>query len=221
MSGNAGSGVRGGAGEVAGRAAGVAIGVALGDLILSRRQRRLAAEAVGHFGAGENLAAPIGFCSRGGRPILISGTALMAVSLLAAICLAPFSDGVASAVGFGGMGAGWLVIVASLPFATNYVVVLTDRRLLLFRTTGIFKQRVREIWIGVPRSDVSMNIRGRIDGAALSFGFAPATGIAPIRLDVYRNGAGVQYAHAIQRALATPVVDDRADMRRANVVGSS
>jgi hypothetical protein len=202
MSGNPSSGVSGGAGE----AAGVAIGVALGDLILSRRQRRLATEAVGHFGEGENLAAPIGFCSSGGRSILISGTALMAVSVIAAICLAPFSDGLASAVGFGGMGAGWLVIVASLPFATNYVVVLTDQRLLLFRTTGIFKQRVREIWIGVPRSSVSMNIRGRIEGAALSFGFAPATGIAPIRLDVYRNGAGVQYARAIQRALTTPAI---------------
>jgi hypothetical protein len=221
MSGNKGSGFSGGAGEVAGRAAGAAIGVALGDLILSRRQRRLAAEAVGHFGEAEKLAAPIGFCSRGGRPLLISGTALMAVSLVAAICLAPFSDGVASAVGFGGMGAGWLVIVASLPFATNYVIVLTDRRLLLFRTTGIFRQRVREIWTGMPRSDVSMNIRGRIDGAALTFRFAPATGIAPIRLDVYRNGAGVQYAQAIERALTTPVADARASMPRADVVGSS
>jgi hypothetical protein len=217
MSGNSSRGVSGGAGE----AAGVAIGVALGSVILSRRQRRLAAEAVGHFGEGENLAAPIGFCSRGGRPILISGTALMAVSLVAAICLAPFSDGLASAVGFGGMGGGWLVIVASLPFATNYVVVLTDRRLLLFRTTGIFKQRVREIWIGVPRSDVSMNIRGRIDGAALSFGFAPAAGIAPIRLDVYRNGAGLQYAQAIQRTLTAPVPDAGANMPPANAVGGS
>ena len=221
MSGNSSSGVSGRAGEAAGTAAGVAIGVALGDLMLSRRQRRLAAEAAGHFGEGENLAAPIGFCSRGGRPILISGTALMAVSLVAAICLARFSDGLASAVGFGGMGAGWLMIVASLPFATNYVVVLTDRRLLLFRATGIFKQHVREIWIGVPRSDVSMNIRVRIDGAALSFGFAPATGIAPIRLDVYRNGAGLQYAQAIQRALTTSVPDDGANMPPANVVGGS
>lgn len=221
MSGNTGSDFSGGAGEVAGRAAGVAIGVALGDLILSRRQRRLATEAAGHFGAGENLAAPIGFCSRGGRPMLISGTALMAVSLVAAICLAPFSDGVASAVGFGGMGAGWLVIVASLPFATNYLVVLTDRRLLLFRATGIFRQRVRDIWTGVPRSEVSVNIRGRIDGAALRFGFAPATGLAPIQLDVYRNGAGVQYARAIQRALTTPVADDLADMPRANSAGGS
>ncbi len=221
MSGNTGSGFSGGAGEAAGRAAGMAIGLALSDLILSRKQRRLAEEAMGHFGAGENLAAPIGFCSRGGRPILISGTALMAVSLVAAICLAPFSDGVASAVGFGGMGAGWLVIVASLPFATNYVVVLTDRRLLLFRAAGIFKQRVGEIWTGVPRSDVAMDIRGRIDGAALSFSFAPGTGIAQIRMDVYRNGAGVQYAQAIHRAMTTPVPDDRTSLSPANVAGGS
>ena len=215
MSGNTGSGV----GEAAGRAAGVAIGVALSDLILSRRQRRLAAEAAGHFDEGENLAAPIGFCSRGGRPILISGTALMAVSLVAAICLAPFNDGLANAVGFGGMGGGWLVIVASLPFATNYLVVLTDRRLLVFRASGIFKQRVQKIWIGVPRSDVFMNIRVRIDGAALSFGFTPATNIAPIRLDVYRNGAGVQYIKAIQRALTTPVPDNGARIFPTSVVG--
>jgi hypothetical protein len=137
MSGNSSSGVSGGGGG----AVGTAIGVALAGLILSRRQRRLAAEAVGHFGEGENLAAPIGFCSRGGRVFLLSGTALMALSLVAAMCVAAFSDGLASAVGFRGMGAGWLVMMAAVPLATNYLVVLTDRRLLLFRTTGTFKQR--------------------------------------------------------------------------------
>jgi hypothetical protein len=70
----------------------------------------------------------------------------------------------------------------------------------LFRT-GNFKQHAREIWIGVPRTEVSMNLRKRIDGAALRFGFAPATGIAPIRLDVYRNAAGVQYAPVIVSCL--------------------
>jgi hypothetical protein len=205
VNGNSGRGIGTAAGEAAGTVAGVAIGVALGDLILNRRQRRLAIEAMDHFGEGEKLAAPIGFCSRGGRPMLIGGAALMALSLVAAICVSRFSTGgLADAVGWGGMGAGLLVIWAALPFAKNYVVVLTDRRLLLFRT-GNFKPHAREIWIGVPRTEVSMNIRNRIDGAALRFGFAPATGIAPIRLDVYRNGAGMQYAQAIQHALTTPV----------------
>jgi hypothetical protein len=185
--------------------AGVAIGVALGDLILNRRQRRLAAEAMDHFGEGEQLAAPIGFCSRGGRRMLIGGAALMVLSLVAAICISRFSTGgLADAVGWGGMGAGLLVIFAALPFAKNYVVVLTDRRVLLFRT-GNFRQHAREIWIGVPRAEVSMSVRNRIDGAALRFGFAHATGIAPVQLDVYRNGAGVQYVQAIQHALTTPV----------------
>ena len=215
MSGNSNSGISGGAGEAAGTAAGVAIGVALGGLILSGRQRRLAAEAGGHFGEGEKLAAPIGFCSRGGRAMLMSGAALIALAMVAGLCVAAFSDSLAGAVFFGGAAAGWLVMMASVPFATNYLVVLTDRRLLLFRAAGIFKQRVREIWIGVPRSEVSMNIRGRIDGAALSFGFAPATGIAPVRLDVYRAGAGVQYAQAIQGALTTSATGEGTSMSSA------
>jgi len=211
MSGNSSSGISGGAG--------VAIGVALGGLILSRRQRRLAAEAAGHFGEGEKLAAPIGFCSHGGRAILISGAAVMAVSMVAGLCVAAFSDGLAGAVFFGGAAAGWLVMMASLPFATNYLVVLTDRRLLLFRAAGTFKQHVREIWISVPGGEVSMHIRSRLDGAALSFGFAPATGIAPIRLDVYRTGAGVQYAQAIQDALTTRATSEGTSMSSATAAG--
>jgi hypothetical protein len=143
----------------------------------------------------------------------------MALAMVAGLCVAAFSDSLAGAVFFGGAAAGWLVMMASLPFATNYLVVLTDRRLLLFRAAGIFKQRVREIWIGVPRSEVSMNIRGQFDGAALSFGFAPATGIAPIRLDVYRTGAGVQYARAIQGTLTTPATGDGTSMSSAKAAG--
>jgi hypothetical protein len=105
------------------------------------------------------------------------------------------------------MGVGWLIIMASVPLAKNYAIVLTDQRLLLFRTKGLFKQRLRKIKISVPRSQVSMNIRGRVDGAAVSFSFAPATGIPPISLDAYQNGGAVTYARAIQEALITEPTD--------------
>jgi hypothetical protein len=39
---------------------------------------------VGYFGHGEKLAAPIAFCSRGGRVVAMSGPGLMALAVIAA-----------------------------------------------------------------------------------------------------------------------------------------
>jgi hypothetical protein len=200
MSGNSDSGI----GEAGGAVVGVAVGAVMAGVIYTRRQRRLAREAARFFDPGEQLAAPIGYCSRGGRRLLLAGlgTFLLAIPV-GLVCSVTHNDALTGAVFFGGMGVGLLIMVASVPLAKNYAIVLTDRRLLLFRTKGLFKQRLRKIEIGVPRSQASMNIRGRVDGAAVNFSFAPATGIPPVSLDAYQNAAAVTYARAIQEALTT------------------
>jgi hypothetical protein len=85
--------------------------------------------------------------------------------------------------------------------AKFHAIVLTDRRLLLFRAKGRIRPRLREIRVAVPRSQVSVSIRGQLDGVAVSLSFAPATGIPPVLL----NGATAADARAIQEALATGV----------------
>ena len=105
------------------------------------------------------------------------------------------------AVFFGGMSAGLLVIWTSVAMAKYYAIALTDRRLLLFRAKGKIRPRLREMQMGVPRSQVSMSVRGQLDGLAVSLSFAPATGIPPVLL----NGATAADARAIQEALATGV----------------
>jgi hypothetical protein len=193
-----------GPGDAAGAAGGAVIGTILGNAMLRRRQRRLAREAVRYLGPGEKLAAPIPYCHQGARRVQTVGLAIFALALLAGlICSAITSNGgLIGAVFFGGMGAGVLLMMVSAALATNYAMVLTDRRLLLFRTKGQLRLRLREIQIGVPRGQVSMSTQMRFDGAAVNLTFAPATGIPPVSLDRASPGACVK---AVQAALTARI----------------
>ena len=201
---NGGSGF--GFGDAAGAAGGAVIGTILGNAMLRRRQRRLAREAVRYLGPGEKLAAPIPYCHQGARRVQTVGLAIFALALLAGlICSAITSNGgLIGAVFFGGMWAGLLVLIVAAALATNYAMVLTDRRLLLFRTKGQLRLRLREIQIGVPRGQVSMSTQTRFDGAAVNLTFAPATGIPPISLDRASPGACVKAIQATLIAGVTP-----------------
>jgi hypothetical protein len=197
-----------GLGDVTGAAGGVAIGTVWANVMLNRRQRRLAREAAGYFGPGEKLAAPIPYCSQGGRRVLATGAAMFVLAITATmVCAATtHNGGLIGAVFFGGTCAALLVIMAAACLAKNYSIVLTDQRLLLFRTKGRIRQRLREIQIGVPRGQVSMGTQMRLDGAAVSLRFAPATGLPPICLNGASPGACVM---AVQEALGaelTPAV---------------
>ena len=191
-----------GIGEAGATAGGAVIGTILGNAINTRRQHRLAREAVRYLSPGEKMAARIPLCYQGGRRVLLTGAAIFVLAIIAGmVCAATHNGGLTDAVFFGGTGAGLLLIWISVAIAKYYAIVLTDRRLLLFRAKGRIRPRLREMQIAVPRSQVSMNIGGRIDGAEVSLSFAPATGIPPVLL----NGATAADARAIQEALATGV----------------
>jgi hypothetical protein len=150
--------------------AGAVIGTTLGNVILSRRQRRLASEATRYSGPGENLAAPIPYCHQGGRRVQATGVTIFVLAIVVGlVCAATtHNGGLTGAVFFGGMCTGLLVIWAAVILAKNYAIVWTDRRLLLFRMKGRIRQRLREVEVAVPRGQVSMSARMRIDGPAVS-----------------------------------------------------
>ena len=207
MSGGSGFGF----GDAAGTAGGVVIGTIVGNVMLRRRQRRLAREAARNFGPGEKLAAPIPYCYQGGRRVLAVGVAILALAFVAGmICAAATrNDGLIGAVFFGGMSAGVLVIWAAVVLAKGYAIVLTSRRLLLFRTKGRIRQRLRKIQIDVPRGQVSMRTQMRIDGAAVSLSFAPATGIPPVCLN---GGSPAVCVRAVQEALTAETTPGKGRM---------
>jgi hypothetical protein len=85
-------------------------------------------------------------------------------------------------------------------------VVLTDRRLLVFRWSGVFMGHIRDVFIAMPRGDVSTGFKSRLGWAGLSVEFAPSTGMAPIRLDFWsvdgQIAGGIHHALASAAALA-------------------
>jgi len=85
--------------------------------------------------------------------------------------------------------------------AHKYAVVLTDRRLLVFRWSGMFMGHIRDIFIAAARSDVSSDFNSRLGWGGLNVEFAPATGMSPIRLDFW--SVDRQIAWSIHHALAT------------------
>ena len=95
---------------------------------------------------------------------------------------------------------GWIV-------AHKHAVVLTDRRLLVFRWRGVFVGHLRDVFIAMPRSDVSTGLKSRRGWAGLRVEFAPATGMAPIRLDFW--SVDMQIAQGIHHALATAAAEAR------------
>ena len=196
-----------GMGEAGGRAAGAAVGIAIASGIYTRRQRRLAREAARYLHSGEQLAAPVGYCSRGGQRGVAAGLSVFLLAVVVGLASAawPGNDALTSALFFGGMGLGVLIMAVSVPLANNFALVLTDQRLLLVRTRGQFRQRLRKLVTEAPRDQVAMEIRSRLTGAAVDLSFAPSTGLEPVSFDAYQNGNGVTYARAIKEAMDRPV----------------
>ena len=170
------------------------------DLVNQRRQRRLARDAAGYLEEGEKLLAPAAFGSQGGGILLLSAVGVLVVLAVTAI-VAGSRMGAAADVVFGAaMGLMWLLLLLSIPFTHGCAVVLTDRRLLVFRT-GRVSTRVREMVIAVPRSEVSTAFWAYRACGVLRLGFSPGVGRAPMK--PYFWGWGTPAARCIDDALTT------------------
>ncbi len=176
------------------------VGGAPPGVVDQRRQRGLARDAAGYLEEGEMLLAPAAFGTQGGGIFVLSGAGVLA-AIMVTLVVAGDRMGAAADVVFGaGLALAVLLVVLSVPFARGCAVVLTDRRLLVFRT-GRLSPRVREMIIAVPRGEVSASLWALQGYGALSLEFSPAVGRAPMK--PYFMGPGTWAARCIDDALAT------------------
>ena len=171
------------------------------------RFNRLAEESSGYLDQGETLVSPVALCTRGGRAALLAGLGVfgLAVAMLEVIGYRIGETGPVMAA-FLAAGALALVLVPlGWIVAHKHAVVLTDRRLLVFRWRGVFIGHLRDVCIAMPRSDVSTGCKSLRGWAGLRIEFAPATGMAPIRLDFW--SVDTQIAKGIHHALATSAAE--------------
>jgi len=80
-------------------------------------------------------------------------------------------------------------------------VVLTDRRLLVFGWSGMVIGHIRDVFMAVPRSEVSTVFNRRLGWGGLTVEFAPWARLVPIRLDLW--SVDRQIAWGIHHALAS------------------
>lgn len=179
----------------------------IGEVASGRRyqvaQRKLAQAAASYLDEGEKLVAPGAVGSRGGQILWLSGYGALVVAAII-IILSRGSLGAAGYVVLIACGVlAVLLVLLAARFTRSYAVILTDRRLLLFRASNV-GQRLQGIFLAVPPGEVSAAFQDRWwwGGAVLSLEFSPATGQAPMQLhfdNVHRLGA--RYIHD---ALTTP-----------------
>jgi hypothetical protein len=184
-------------------------GTSVGWDLARPRFKRLAGECSAYLDQGETLVSPVAICTRGGRAALLAGLGVfgLAVAMLEVIGYRIGDTGPVTAA-FLAAGALALVLVPlGWIVAHKHAVVLTDRRLLVFRWRGMLIGHLRDVFIAVPRSDVSTGLKSRRGWAGLRVEFAPATGMAPIRLDFWSVDA--QVAQGIHHALATATAEAR------------
>lgn len=173
-----------------------------------RRQRKLARDAASYLEEGEKLLAPAAFGARRGGILVLSAVGALVVTMVTLV-VAGDRMGAAADVVFGaGLALTMLLLlVVAVPFTQGCAVVLTDRRLVVFRT-GKFSSRVREMVIAVPRSEVFTAFWGlrRPDRGAgygvLRLAFSPALGRAPMK--PYFMAWNAVAAGCIDDALTTP-----------------
>jgi hypothetical protein len=171
------------------------------------RLKRLAEESAGYLNQGETLVSPVALCTRGGRAVLLAGLGVcgLAAAILEVI---GYRIGATGPVTAGFLAAGALALVL-VPLgwivAHKHAVVLTDRRLLVFGWRGVLIGHLRDVFIAMPRGDVSTNFKSRRGWAGLRVEFAPATGMAPLRLDFW--SVDTQIAQGIHHALATAAAE--------------
>lgn len=187
---------------------GPAFGPSIGWRLARLRLRRLAEESSGHLDEEEKLVTPVAICTRGGRAALFAGLGLLAVTW-AMLEVLGHLIGKSSLVNAAFIAAGALAVVLLLPgflVTHKYAVVLTDRRLLMFRWSGIFMGHIRDIFIAAARSDVSSDFQSRLGWGGLNVEFAPATGMAPIQLDFWSVDKQIAWDihHALTAAATRP-----------------
>ena len=185
-------------------------GASIGWDLARPRFKRLAEESAGYLDEGETLVSPVAIGTRGGRAALLAGLGIfgLGVAVLEVIGHRFGESGLVTGA-FLAAGALAVVLVAlGWVVARTHAVVLTDRRLLVFRWRGMVIGHLRDVSIAVPRGDVSTRFQSRLGWAGLRVEFAPWTGMAPIRLDLWSVDA--QIAGGIHQALATAAAQAQA-----------
>ena len=177
------------------------IGEVAGDQRHQVAQRRLAEAAAGYLDEGEKMVAPAALGRHGGQILMFSG---VGVCVATTISLVGYDRmGAAGDLVFiGGLTLAVLLMVLARFFMRNYAVILTDRRLLVFRL-GSLSLRLRGIFLAEPPSEVSAAFKEywRVWGV-LRLEFSHATGQAPMRLQF--EGVHKLGARYIYEALTTP-----------------
>jgi hypothetical protein len=164
-----------------------------------RSKHMLARDAPGYLQEGEKLLDPAAFGTRGGRAMLLAGLGVMVLTVALPFVVTAAAAGVV--FGVGAVLAMVLLAAAVLFFARTYAVVLTDRRLLVFRTDK-FGGGVQGIFMAAPRSEVMTDYRRRLGiWSVLSVGYPPVTGNAPLPFDFL---GWAPAARSIHLALTAP-----------------
>ena len=184
-----------------------ATGASAGWDLARPRLKRLAGESSGYLDQGETLVSPVAVCTRGGRTALLAGLGVfgLAIAMLEVIGYRIGDTGPVTAAFLAAAALALVLVPLGWIVAHKHAVVLTDRRLLVFRWNGLFIGHLREVFIAMPRGDVSTDLKSRRGWASLRVEFAPATGMAPIRLDFW--SVDTQIAQSIHHALATAAAE--------------
>jgi hypothetical protein len=139
-------------------------------------------------------------CACRGRTLVFAG---LGICLLIGVTLLCINDRIIE-----GLALAFILLLVGMNFVRGYAVVLTDRRLLVFRTRGVFIAHLRGIFIAAPRGGVSTVFRRRLGWGVLSVAFAPGTGKAPV--EFHFVAAHTLIAESIHLVLATRVTNAQA-----------
>ena len=182
-------------------------GTSVGWDLARPRLKRLAEESSGYLDPGETLVSPVAICTRGGRAAVLAGLGVLglAVAMLEVIGNRLGETGPVTAAFLAASALALVLVPLGWIVAHKHAVVLTDRRLLVFRWSGMFIGHLRDVFVAMPRSDVSTGFKSRQGWAGLWIEFAPATGMAPIRLDFW--SVDTQIAQGIHHALAAAAAE--------------
>ena len=181
----------------------LAVGTSPGWDLARPRLRRLAGESSAYLDKGETLVTPVVICTRGGRAALMTGLGVfaLAVAMVEVIGDRIGEPGPVTAAFIAAAALALVLVPLGWMVAHKHAVVLTDRRLLVFRWRGMVIGHIQDVFIAMPRSEVSTDFTRRLGWGGLRAEFAPWTGMAPIRLDFW--SVDTQIAQGIHHALAT------------------
>jgi hypothetical protein len=185
---------------------GAAGGTSVGWDLARPRFKRLSGECSAYLDQGETLVTPVAVGTRGGRAALVAGLGVfgLAVALMEVAGNRIGEPGLVTGLFLAAAALAVVLVALGWVVAHKHAVVLTDRRLLVFRSRGLVAGHLRGGFVAVPRSDVSTGFTSRLGLARLPVEFAPATGMAPLWLDFWSVDAQIAWGihHALARAAA-------------------